>query len=267
MASSAQPSKAKPHNSLLINNLQTLQLKPEHLDELNFYPPFEGFPKKGMEFLKRLKKNNRREWFAKHKDEYEAHVKLPMQSLIVALQPHFARFASEYDFHPRRSLFRVYRDTRFSKDKTPYKTHVAAHAVLRGKPKGLGASGYYFHIEPGEVYVGAGIYMPEGEQLKKVRRAIADHSEEFLGIVQSARFKKIFGELEMKDDRLKRIPAGFEADHPMADWLRYKHYFAGVSLPESKCYKESFVNEVARVCDAATPLVKFLNRALGVGGR
>jgi uncharacterized protein (TIGR02453 family) len=235
------------------------------LDELEFYPPFEGFPKKGMEFLNRLKKNNRRDWFAKHRDEYESFVKLPMQSLIVALQPHFARFAPEYELHPKRSIFRVYRDTRFSKDKTPYKTHVAAHAVWRGKSKGLGASGYYFHIEPGEVYVGAGIYMPEGEQLKKIRRAIAEHSKEFLGIVQSAQFKKTFGELEMTDDRLKRIPAGFEADHPMAEWLRYKHYFAGVSLAESKVYKESFPDDIARVSEEATPLVKFLNRALGVG--
>jgi uncharacterized protein (TIGR02453 family) len=234
------------------------------IDQLEFYPPFEGFPKEGIEFLKRLKRNNRREWFAKHKQEYQNFVKLPMQSLIVALQPHFARFAPEYELHPKRSIFRVYRDTRFSKNKTPYKTHVAAHAVLRGKPKGLGASGYYFHIEPTEAYVGAGIYMPESDQLKMIRRAIAAQAEEFLSIVQSSRFKKTFGGLEMQDDRLKRTPVGFEADHPMAEWLRYKHYFVGVSLPESICRKASFVNDVVRICEEATPLVRFLNRALGL---
>ncbi len=241
---------------------QEFTLKPQPLDELEFHPPFEGFSKEGIAFLKKLKRNNNRLWFAKHKHEYKSFVRLPMQSLIVALQPHFARFAPEYDLHPKRSIFRIYRDTRFSKNKTPYKTHVAAHAVIHGKPKGLGASGYYFHIEPGEVYVGAGIYMPESDQLKRIRRAIAERSEEFLSIVGSRRFKKTFGGLEMQDDRLKRIPAGFEADHPMAEWLRYKHYFAGVSLPESKCYKASFVDDVARVCEEATPLVKFLNQAL-----
>ncbi|MGH2568576.1 MAG: DUF2461 domain-containing protein [Bacteroidota bacterium] len=236
------------------------------LDELEFYPPFEGFPRKGMEFLRRLKRNNRREWFAKHKDEYEALVKLPMQSLIVALQPYFAEFAPEYELHPKRSIFRIYRDTRFSKDKTPYKTHVAAHAVLRGKPKGLGASGYYFHIEPGEVYVGAGIYMPESDLLKKIRLTIVERPQEFLSIVKSGRFKKTFAELEMKEDRLQRVPAGFDKNDPMAEWLRYKHYFAGVSLPVSKCHKRGFANDVARVCEEATPLVKFLNRALGITG-
>lgn len=231
-------------------------------DDLEFFPPFDSFPKEGLQFLKALKKNNNRPWFEKHKEEYERYLKLPMQSLIVALQPHFARFAPEFELHPKRSMFRIYRDIRFSKDKRPYKMHVAAHFVLRGKPKGVEGSGYYLHIEPVEVYVGAGLYMPENDQLKKIRRAIVDRAEEFLSVVQSRRFKKTFGELEMKDDRLKRIPAGFDANHPMAEWLRYKHYFAGVSLPESKCYKSTFVNDVARICEEATPLVKFLSSAI-----
>lgn len=232
------------------------------LDEMEFYPPFEGFPKEGIAFLKKLKKNNNRLWFAKHKGEYESFVKLPMQSLIVALQPHFIRLAPDYELHPKRSIFRIYRDTRFSKDKTPYKTHIAAHAVPKGKLKGLEVSGYYMHIEPGMVYAGAGIYMPDGNQLKKIRRAIVNRSDEFLAIVESRRFKKMFGELEMKGERLKRVPPDFDANHPMAEWLRYKHYFVGVEWPESKCYSAKLVDDFVEVFETADPLVKFLNRAI-----
>jgi uncharacterized protein (TIGR02453 family) len=132
------------------------------------YPPFEGFPKECVGFLKQLKRNNNREWFEKHKEEYERNVKAPMLSFIAALQPHFARFAPEFDLNPKRSIFRIYRDVRFSSDKTPYKTHVAAHFVLRGMPKGFIGSGYYIQFEPGEFFVGGGIYLPDGNQLLHV---------------------------------------------------------------------------------------------------
>jgi len=155
------------------------------LSDLEFFPPFDGFPREGIGFLKRLKRNNNRPWFEKHKQEYESSIKLPMQSLIASLHPHFQRFAPEFDINPKRSLFRIYRDVRFSKDKTPYKTHAAAHFVLRGKPKGVEGSGYYLHIEPGEVFIGGGIYMPDNDQLKKIRSAIADHSGQFLSIVRT----------------------------------------------------------------------------------
>ena len=122
------------------------------LDE-EVFPPFEGFPKEGITFFKKLKRNNNREWFAAHKEEFETLVKFPMQCLIAELRPHFADFASQFDVSPKRSIFRIYRDTRFSKDKTPYKLHVAAHFVLKGKPKGFEGSGYYLHIAPEEVFL------------------------------------------------------------------------------------------------------------------
>jgi uncharacterized protein (TIGR02453 family) len=229
------------------------------LSDLEFFPPFEGFPQEGIDFMKRLKRNNNRPWFEKHKEEYESFVKLPMQSLIVALQPHFEKFAPEFDLNPKRSLFRIYRDVRFSKDKTPYKTHAAAHLVLRGKPKGVEGSGYYLHIEPGEVFLGGGIYMPDGDQLKKIRRAIADHAEQFLAIIQKTTFKKKFGKLE--GAKLQRVPQGYDADHAMAEWLKYKQFFVGVEWPESKCLKRGFVSEVAGVFETAAPMVRFLNEA------
>jgi uncharacterized protein (TIGR02453 family) len=230
------------------------------LSDLEVFPPFVGFPEDGIDFMKRLKRNNNRPWFEKHKEEYESFVKLPMQSLIVALQPHFEKFAPEFDLNPKRSLFRIYRDVRFSKDKTPYKTHAAAHFVLRGKPKGIEGSGYYLHIEPGEVFLGGGIYMPDGDQLKKIRRAIADHPDQFLAIVQKTTFKKKFGKLE--GEKLQRVPQGYDADHAMAEWLKYKQFFVGVEWSESKCLRRGFVDEVAGVFETAAPLVRFLNEAM-----
>ncbi len=230
------------------------------LSDLEFYPPFGGIPRDGISFMKRLKRNNNRPWFEKHKEEYESVVKLPMQSLIVALQPHFERFAPEFDIHPKRSLFRIYRDVRFSKDKTPYKTHAAAHFVLRGKPKGVEGSGYYLHIEPGEVFLGGGVYMPDGEQLKKIRKAIANQPERFLSIIGEKKFKRTFGKLQ--GEKLQRVPQGYEPDHPMAECLKYKQFFVWVEWPENACFKEGFANDVARVFESAAPMVNFLNAAM-----
>jgi uncharacterized protein (TIGR02453 family) len=224
------------------------------------YPPFEGFPKECVGFLKQLKRNNNREWFEKHKEEYERNVKAPMLSFIAALQPHFARFAPEFDLNPKRSIFRIYRDVRFSSDKTPYKTHVAAHFVLRGMPKGFIGSGYYIQFEPGEFFVGGGIYLPDGNQLKNIRKAIAARGDESLSIIENRRFKKRFAPFDWS--KLQRVPKGYDETNPMADWLKYKQFFVGVSLPEAKCHSESLLDETARICEEASPLVRFLNKSL-----
>lgn len=235
-------------------------MPPTRPPELDPYPPFDGFPKKGLTFLRQLKRNNRRDWFEKHKDDYESLVKLPMQSLIAALQPHFQSFAPEFEVNPRRSIFRIYRDVRFSKDKRPYKTHVAAHFVLRGKPKGIEGSGYYLHIEPAEVFLGGGIYMPDGDQLKKIRKAIAENPDGFLSVINSSQLKHTFGKLE--GEQLKRVPRGYDPEHPMANWLRFKQFFVGSSFAVSKCHSPKFVNEVAEAFETATPLIRYLNEAL-----
>jgi len=228
--------------------------------DVDIYPPFVGFPKNAIDFLRRLKRNNNRPWFEKHKSEYETDVKLPMQSFISSLQPHFDSFAPEFDVNPKRSLFRIYRDIRFSKDKTPYKTHVAAHFVLRGKPKGTEGSGYYLHIEPGSIFLGGGIYMPDSDQLKKIRREIANRPEVFLSIVNNNQFVKRFKKID--GDKLQRVPIGFDPNHPMAEWLKLKQFFVGVEWGEEKCLRAQFVKEVAKVFEVATPLVAFLNDAM-----
>jgi uncharacterized protein (TIGR02453 family) len=231
---------------------------PEEL-ESQLYPPFEGFPKEGIEFLKRLKRNNNREWFEKHKSEYEMFVKLPMQSLVASLQPEFARFAPEYDLNPKRSIFRIYRDLRFSPDKTPYKTHAAAHFVLRGRPKGFVGSGFYLEINPDECYCGGGIYLPDGDQLKKIRKAIANRGEEFLEIVEDRGFKKKFAPFDWA--KLKRVPQGYDQLHPMAEWLKYKQFFVGCGWPVARCSRPSFLEDIAGTCEQAAPLARFLNSA------
>ena len=228
--------------------------------DIEVYPPFKGFPEEGIRFFKKLKRNNNRQWFEKHKAVFEEQVKVPMQSYIEALKPYFNQFAPEFDLNPKRAIFRIYRDIRFSNDKTPYKTHIAAHFVLRGRPKGFLGSGFYVEIGPSEIYVGGGIYVPDSDQLKKIRKAIATHGKEFLSIVDNQRFKKLFAPFEW--DKLQRIPKGFEEHHPMAEWLKYKQFFVGVAWPTPKCYKETFVQETAKICQELTPLVKFLNRAM-----
>ncbi|HLP16731.1 MAG TPA: DUF2461 domain-containing protein [Bacteroidota bacterium] len=228
--------------------------------EDEFYPPFNGFPDEMIPFFKKLKRNNNREWFAKHKQEYEEIVKFPMQCYIASLAPLFAEFAPEFDVNPKRSIFRIYRDTRFSSDKTPYKTHAAAHFVLKGMPKGLVGSGYYFHIEPGEVFLGAGIYIPDGVQIKKIRAAIDAHATEFLAIINNKKFIKRFGTLT--GQKLQRVPTGYAPDHPMADYLKLKQFFVGVTLPEASITRERFLAESAGIFEEALPFVRFLNEAI-----
>jgi uncharacterized protein (TIGR02453 family) len=225
--------------------------------DFDIYPPFEGFPRECIKFFNQLKRNNNRKWFENHRKAYEEYVKLPMQSFIAALQLHFGKFAPEFDLNPKRSIFRIYRDIRFSHDKTPYKTHIAAHFVLRGKPKGFLGSGYYIEIAPGELYTGGGIYIPDSNQLKKIRKAISTRGEEFLAIVKNRNFQKLFAPFEWS--KLQRIPRGYNESNPMAEWLKYKQFFVGISWPETKCYREKFVEETAEVFEALTPLVKFLN--------
>ena len=229
--------------------------------DLELYPPFEGFAREGIKFLKDLKKNNNRQWFQAHKSDYEAFVRLPMQSLIVALRAEFTKFAPQIELHPKRSMFRIYRDIRFSKNKAPYKTHVAA--VFHPKGHWQQSAGYYLHIEPGEVFLGGGVYMPPSDQLRDIRHTLVERSEEFLSIVNNKSFRRRFGDLE--GDKLQRVPQGYVGDHPMGQWLKYKWLYAGVTWPHERCFGSKFVREAAQIYKEVTPLVRFLNSAMERG--
>ncbi len=232
------------------------------LDE-NIFPPFAGFPRDGMKFLSKLKKNNNRPWFHEHKAEYEETVRFPMQCLIASLAERMSGVASDFEFHPRKSIFRIHRDVRFSKNKAPYKTNIAASFELKRSSKGVTETpGLYVGIEPGSIFIGGGLYMPYGDQLKAIRKSIVDHPDEFLGIVRARRFKKEFGTIQ--GEKLLKAPLGCPKDHPMIEHLKHKQFFVGKEFDdESICLKPSFVNLVASVFTDTMPLVRWLVKATG----
>lgn len=233
-------------------------MKTRLIDE-ELFPPFDGFPKEGIDFLRKLKRNNNREWFHARKSEYEEFVKFPMQSLIASLAPVMQEYAPELDVNPKRSLFRIYRDTRFSSDKTPYKTHVAA--IFTPKNGDKEAAGMYLHIEPGEIYLGGGMYSISSDRLRNIRNAITEDRSSFLEIVGGKKFRKFFGELY--GEKLKRVPHGFGRDHPMEQYLRMKQFYAGASLKTDLCYTRKFIPIIHDHYRLAMPLVRFLNSAIG----
>jgi len=225
-------------------------------------PPFDGFPGEAFAFLKKLKRNNNRTWFQAHKTEYEEYVRFPMKCLVAALAQRMADHAPEFEFNPRTSIFRVYRDVRFSKNKDPYKTNVAASFAMRGGT--LSATempGLYVGIEPGEIFVGGGLYMPTGEQIKAIRRSIAEEPEGYLTIIRDRRFTRRFG--EVMGDRLQRAPLGYGADHPMIEHLRLKQYYIGVEPDERQCRSRRFADTVAAIFTDAIPFVRWLASAVG----
>ncbi len=229
------------------------------IDE-ELFPPFNGFPREGIRFLEKLKRNNNRPWFDKRKSEYEDLVKFPMQCLIASLVPRMAEIAPEIELHPRRSIFRIYRDVRFSKNKSPYKTNIAASFQYRGLKAPTELPGLYIGIEPGEIYVGGGLYLPTGDQLKAIRKAIVDQPDEFLAVVTNKRFRQQLGGLE--GEKLLKAPLGYPKDHPMIEYLRYKQFFAGKEMGHEPCLKASFVDVVCRAFADTMPLVRWLHKAV-----
>jgi uncharacterized protein (TIGR02453 family) len=229
--------------------------------EEDFFPPFAGFPKAGIEFLAKLKKNNNRPWFQSHKDEYEERVRFPMQCLIATLAQKMIDEAPEFDFNPKKSIFRIYRDVRFSKNKAPYKTNIAASFDMRAKKSPVETPALYLGIEPGEIFVGGGLYMPTGEQLKAIRHAIVSEPDEFLAIIQNNRFKREFGGID--GEQLKKAPFGFPKDHPLIKHLRHKQFYVGKVLDDGGCLKPKFADVVAQVFVDALPLVRWLAKATG----
>jgi uncharacterized protein (TIGR02453 family) len=218
-----------------------------------------NFPAETLRFLRALKRNNRREWFEAHRGDYEAYVRQPMTAIVERLAVDLRAFAPELVASPKISMYRIYRDTRFSENKTPYKTHIAAVFPTRGLPKHEGA-GAYFHISPDEVWIGGGMYMPQPPQLVAVREHIAAHVKQLRAIVESPGFRKHVGPLH--GDKLTRVPRGFPKDHPAAEYLKFKHFIAGADLPASLAASPKFYKTVLTVFREVTPLARFLNAPL-----
>ncbi|HWP85126.1 MAG TPA: DUF2461 domain-containing protein [Terriglobia bacterium] len=218
-------------------------------------PRAPSFPKEGMAFLRQLKRNNNREWFQARKESYERFVRAPMAEIILAVGEALRRFAPEMVADPNVSLYRIYRDTRFSRDKTPYKTQAAAVFPVRGLPKNSGP-GLYFHISPEEVLIGGGIYLPEPQLLRAVRQAIAARPEQFLRIVEGRAFRRAFGGLE--GEQLKTMPKGFSPDHPAARYLRYRQFLFGEQHPAALATTPRLLPALLRCFERGMPLIRFL---------
>jgi uncharacterized protein (TIGR02453 family) len=220
------------------------------------------FPPDTVRFLRALKRNNRRDWFQPRKAEYEATVRAPMIAVIERLAIDFRAFAPELVASPKASMYRVYRDTRFSANKTPYKTHIAGIFPWRGLPKHEGA-GVYFHVAPDEVWIGGGMYAPQPRQLYAVRAHIAANVRRMRRIIDAPAFKKTFGSLE--GEKLQRMPRGFPGDHEAADLLKHRQFMAGLELPSSFASDPAFYRRVVTVFRQVVPLVRFLNEPLVAG--
>jgi uncharacterized protein (TIGR02453 family) len=217
------------------------------------------FTNKTLSFLRALKRNNDREWFRARKEDYERDVRGPMVDVLGRLTVDFQEFAPELISDPKVSLFRLYRDTRFSSDKTPLKTAIGAHFPSRQFARNEGA-GLYFEIAPAWVWVGGGMYMPSTSDLQAIRHQIATTHPRLHRVVTSPAFRKTVGELT--GDRLSRVPNGYQKDHPAANYLQFKQFIGGCEYDAAFATSRRFYPELLRVFKAVTPLVRFLNRAM-----
>jgi uncharacterized protein (TIGR02453 family) len=220
-------------------------------------------PHETLGFLRALKRNNRREWFQPRRDRFEAEVRAPMLAIIERLAVDMRAFAPDIVVDPKTAMYRIYRDTRFSENKTPYKTHVAAVFPWRGLPKHEGA-GLYFHVSPDEVWIGGGMYAPQTAQLHAVREHIAQNVRRLRTIVESPGFRREVGALD--GERLQRVPRGFSKDHAAAEFLKFRQFLAGRELPPSAACHPRFYSTVVGVFRQVAPLARFLNEPL-VNGR
>ena len=227
------------------------------------------FTSASLAFLRGLARHNAKPWFEAHRESYERDVRTPMRELIEEMDVRLARFAPEITGDPKRSMFRINRDIRFSKDKSPYKTHAACWFRHQGASHKVGgdaeegSAGLYFHLQPGQSFVGGGIWMPPRPALNKIRDAIAEDPRGFARVVQHPRVRRRLGGLD-EESMLKRMPRGFADDHPGARWLRYQSFTIGRELSD----KQVLGPGLARLLEAdfrlMLPLVRWLNAALGL---
>ena len=225
------------------------------------------FTNRALTFFRNLRKHNAKPWFEAHRDEYEQEVRTPMRALIEDLDVAFAGFAPEIGGDVKRSMFRINRDIRFSKDKSPYKTHAACWFHHRGATRQVGSeaaegsAGFYFHLEPGgRSMIGAGLWMPPRPQLNKLRQAIADKPADFDRMARG--LPKRFGGLD-DEASLKRMPRGYAEDHPAAKYLRYQSFTTGRALKDTDVTSARLAALLAREYEAMLPLVRWLNGTLG----
>jgi uncharacterized protein (TIGR02453 family) len=218
---------------------------------------FPGFPPEALTFFRGLARNNDREWFQPRKETFEAKVKAPMIALVEELNSEFGKFAPDYINDPKKAVYRIYRDIRFSSDKSPYKTHLAAVFPRRGGDKGS-SPGFYFHVSAKGVGVAGGVYEPGPPQLVAIRTWLAENHAEFRKAARGA--EKLMGKLE--GEMLQRMPKGFPADHAAADLLKMKRWVFWTQLDAKLATTPKLSGELVKRFRAMLPALEMLNRAL-----
>jgi uncharacterized protein (TIGR02453 family) len=217
------------------------------------------FTKDTFRFLADLKAHNDRPWFAANKARYEDHVKVPALAFIEAFAPLLKKISPHFSAGPR-SLFRIYRDTRFAKDKSPFKVHTGIQ-FRHDRGGDVHAPGFYFHIEPGACFTGLGLWHPDASALRRIRELIA---EEAAAWKKATRGRGFTDALEMHGERLARPPKGFDPDHPMIEDLKWKDFIGGCSLTDAFVTSPDLPKALAKLFAAGTPLMKFLCKAVEV---
>ena len=212
-------------------------------------------------FLRELKKNNNRPWFLANKERYEKVVRNPLLDFIGDVGPHLRKISREIQVDPRPvggSLFRIYRDVRFSKDKSPYKTHAAAH-FPSSRNKDVHSPGYYLHLQPGEVFAGGGIWRPERPVLNQIRDYLAAHPRQWKESLAAKDFKRL---CTFEGEKLSRPPKGFPPDHELIEFLKYKDFTFYTQFDEKQACSQNFMDKFVESCAAAVPFMSFLAKAL-----
>ncbi len=208
-------------------------------------------------FLKDLKAHNEREWFQANKARYEADARDPVLRLVAACSGPLAGISRQVEADPRPSggsLFRIYRDTRFSRDKSPYKTHLGVNFRHRSAAAGgVHGPGFYLHFEPGGCFAGGGLWHPEPEALLRVRQGI---------VARAAAWRKLRAGLEIEGEALKRVPQGFDPDHPCAEDLKLKDFYVSTGFRDAEVLAPDFPDRLFGALREAAPLVAFLSKAL-----
>ncbi len=210
-----------------------------------------------FDFLRQLRQNNRREWFAANKERYEEHVKHPALQFISDFGPRLHGISTQFVADPRPvggSLFRIHRDVRFSPDKSPYKTSVGIQ-FRHKRHKDVHSPGFYLHLEPDGSFLGVGIWRPDGETLRQIRNRLAENPKSWQSTVGEKRFRRHF---ELGGDTLQRPPRGFDAEHPLIEDLKRKDFFASTPFTDDAVTAPGFLAEFERLSHTGAPLVRYL---------
>lgn len=217
------------------------------------------FSAEALGFLRSLKRNNRREWFEARRDVYERELKQPMLAVIEKIAHGMMDYAPGHVRPPQKCMLRIYRDTRFSADKSPYKTNIAAWWTRNGLEKTSGG-GYYFHVTATELVIAAGVYMPPKEQLLTIRKHLAERHGEFKRLIED---RKLRAKMTLHDPMaLTRPPKGFAAEHPAIEWIKWRQWGVIATLPAEDALSPALAATIGGYFKRAQALVDFLNEPL-----